>query len=391
MTREELEARAAEIDGMSMADKTTEEISQLAEEREGIARQLAELRMKAAQEAEKRDRIANDLAAQVISKAPEDTPKVEEKRMYTKDSKEYRDAFLKMMQSTKADASDVELTAEERDAYVTVTTDSTNHTGYLVPTEIVNRIWDLVADQHSILADIDMYRDTGCTMQFVKRTSISQGDATTVNEAAANDDEKNVWGQLVLDGKDFSKHVDVSYAMLKMSIPAFENFLVSELAERIGAALAADVISQIKTDYDSTYNALNSASVKALAFRDVTSIMSTLGNGEGQCVFYAKRKVIYDYIAGMVDTTGRPIYQPNAQNGVEGYLIGCPVKVEEACDDNKIFVGFPTQIKGNMIQDITIENDRNIKTHTVTFAGYARFECGLIAPDAFAILTVKQS
>ena len=51
MTREELEARAAEIDGMSMADKTTDEIAQLAEEREGITRQLAELRMKAAQEA----------------------------------------------------------------------------------------------------------------------------------------------------------------------------------------------------------------------------------------------------------------------------------------------------------------------------------------------------
>ncbi len=390
MNREELEARAAEIDSMERDGLTVEQLTALAEERENIAGQLAELRLAAVKAAEERAAAAAADDIKVINE-PEKIETKEEKRMYTIDSPEYRTAFLKMMQSTKADASDVNLTAEERDAYVTVTTDSTNHPGYLVPTQIANRIWDLVADQHSILGDIDLYRDTGCTMEFVKRTSISQGDATTVNEGAANDDEKNVFGRVTLDGKDFSKHVDVSYAMLKMAIPAFENFLVSELAERIGAALAADVISQIKTDYDSTYNAANSANVKALAFRDVTGIMSTLGNGEGQCVFYAKRKVIYDYIAGMVDTTGRPIYQPNAQNGVEGYLVGCPVKVEEACDDNKIFVGFPTQIKGNMIQDITIENARDIKKHVVTFAGYARFECGLIAPDAFAILTVKQS
>lgn len=390
MNREELEARAAEIDSMERDGLTVEQLTALAEERENIAGQLAELRLAAVKAAEERAAAAVADDIKVISEPVKNETK-EEKRMYTIDSPEYRTAFLKMMQSTKADASDVNLTAEERDAYVTVTTDSTNHPGYLVPTQIANRIWDLVADQHSILGDIDMYRDTGCTMEFVKRTSISQGDATTVNEGAANNDEKNVFGKITLDGKDFSKHVDVSYAMLKMAIPAFENFIVSELADRIGAALASDVITQITSDYDSTYNAANSASVKALAFRDVTGIMSTLGNGEGQCVFYAKRKVIYDYIAGMVDTTGRPIYQPNAQNGVEGYLVGCPVKVEEACSDNKIYVGFPAQVKGNMIQDITIENARDIKKHVVTFAGYARFECGLIAPDAFAILTVKQS
>lgn len=391
MNREELEARAAEIDAMERDRLSTDEIEKLAEEREGIVRQLAELRMQAAEEAEKREKIAQDPRAEVIGKPGEEEKKVEEKRMYTVASPEYRSAFLKMMQSTKNDNSDVNLSAEERDAYVTVTTDSTNHPGYLVPTQIVNRIWDLVADQHSILGDIDMYRDTSCVMEFVKRTSISQGDATTVNEAAANDDEKNVFGKITLDGKDFSKHVDVSYAMMKMSIEAFENFLVSEIADRLGAALASDVITQIGTDFDSSNNALNSASVKAVAIKDVASLMALLANGEGQAIFYGRRATIYNYLVGMVDTTGRPIFQPNAQAGAEGTLIGCPVKVEEAVAANVLYVGFPKQVKGNMIQDITIESDKDIKKHVVTFAGYARFECGLIAPKAFAKLTVKQS
>ena len=113
MTREELETRAAEIDGMARDGLSTEELEKLAEEREGITRQLAELRMQAAQKAETRDRVANDQDAKVKAKAPEDTEKKEEKRMYNASSPEYRSAFLKMLQSTKADNSDVELTADD--------------------------------------------------------------------------------------------------------------------------------------------------------------------------------------------------------------------------------------------------------------------------------------
>lgn len=391
MTREELEARAAEIDGMARDGLSTEELEKLAEEREGITRQLAELRMQAAQKAETRDRVANDQDAKVKAKAPEDTEKKEEKRMYNASSPEYRSAFLKMLQSTKADNSDVELTAEERQAYVTVTTDNTNHTGYLVPTQIVDRIWDLIAEQHTILGDIDMYRDSGAVLEFVKRTAITQGDAANKAEGVANDDETNVFGKVSLTGKDFSKHVDISYAMAKMSIPAFEAFITSEIADRLGAALAADVVTQIGTDYDSTNNAVNSTAVKAVSYKDVAGLMALLANGEGQAVFYGKRATIYNYLVGMVDTTGRPIFQPNAQAGQEGTLIGCPVKVEEAVAANVLYVGFPKAIKGNMIQDIMIESDKNIKTHVITYAGYARFQCGLIAPKAFAKLTVKQS
>lgn len=388
MTREELENRAAEIDGMEKDSLSTEDIEKLAEEREGIVRQLAELRMKAAKEAEKRDRIANDPNAKVITKAPENTDKKEEQRMYNASSPEYRTAFLKAAQSTKADLSDVNFTEEERAAYVAVTTDATNGTSNLVPTEIVNRIWDMIDEQHVIVNDIDMYRDTGAVLEFIKRTAITQGDAAQVGEAAANDDEINTFVKVVLAGKDFTKSVDLSYAMAKMSIPAFESWLVSEIAARLGAALAGEVITEIGTDHD-TGNDVSSSAADTVAYKDVAAAMGLLANGEGQVTFYANRKTIYTYLVGMVDTTGRPIFQPNAQAGQEGTLIGAPVKTEDAIADKVIYVGYPKAVKGNMIQDIMIETDKNIKTHTITYAGYARFECALIAPKAFAKLTVQ--
>ena len=306
----------------------------------------------------------------------------EETRTYTDSSPEYRTGFLKSML-------DMELTREERTAvdYVATTGDSTYGAQNVLPRQMLNQIWDLIDEQHSILGDITMYR-TGTILEIAKRTAISQGDATTVNENAANDDEVNTFAKVTLTGKDFSKHINISYAMAKMSIDAFESFLVNELADRIGAALAGDVISQINSDYYSTGNAVSTANSGKMVFTDIAGALAVLKNAMGQCVVYGSHATIYNYLVGMVDTTGRPIFQPNAQAGAEGTLIGCPVKVEDGISGNVLLIGYPKQVVGNMIQDIMVESDKDIKKHVITYAGYARFECKLLAPKAFAKLTV---
>ena len=116
-----------------------------------------------------------------------------------------------------------------------------------------------------------------------------------------------------------------------------------------------------------------------------------LKNGKGGVVIYANNATIYGKLVGMVDTTGRPIFQPNAQAGAEGQLVGFPIKREDAIADNKILIGYPKTVVGNIIQDIMLETDRDIKKHVITYAGYARAEFKLVAPKAFALLTVSPS
>lgn len=304
---------------------------------------------------------------------------------YSVDSPEYRSGWLKMMSNQEDD-----MTREERNAvsYVATTTDATYGAKNLIPTTLLNMIWDMIDEQHSVLGDITLYR-TGTILEIAKRTGISQGDAKSVNENAANDDEINTYTTVKLTGKDFSKHVNISYAMAKMAISAFEPFLAREIADRLGAALAADVMSEITTNYDSTNNAVTTEEDDEIAYKDVAAAMATLKNAMGQCVVYATRQTIYKHLVGMVDTTGRPIFQPNAQAGQEGVLIGCPVKVEDAVDDDVLVIGYPKNVVGNMIQDIMVESDKDIKKHVITYAGYARFEAKLIAPKSFATLTVS--
>lgn len=302
-----------------------------------------------------------------------------EQRTYGIDSPEYRTAFYKVM-------TDQELTVEERAAYV-ATTGGASGEANLLPKTLLNMIWSLIDEQHSILGDITMYR-TGTILEIATHQSIAQGDAATVNENAANNDEKNVFGKVSLSGKDFSKHVDISYAMAKMSIDAFEPFLAQEIASRLGAALAADVVAQIGTDH-AVANDVTSAATGEIAFKDIAAAFANLKNANGQVVVYGTRSTIYNQLVGMVDTTKRPIFQLNAQNGAEGTLIGAPVKVEDSVTDGVLLIGYPKNVVGNMVQDVMIESDKDIKKHVITYSGYARFECKLVAPNGFAKLTVK--
>lgn len=322
-----------------------------------------------------------------IAKLPEGEKIVEEdthmeEKRYTVDSPEYRSAFLK-------DLMGIELNEEERTAF-THTTGTTNgqSAGNVVPTTLLNKIWDLIEGEHNLLKDITIYR-TGTILEVAKRTAIAAGDAGTVSEGAApSDAENNTFAKVTLAGKDFAKYVDISYALAKMSVDGFEDFIANEIAERLGAALAADIVTQLGTDFDSSNNDLDVATSGKIVWTDVTGAFAVLKNAKG-VVVYGNRTTIYKYIAGMVDTTGRPIFQANANEGIEGHLFGAPVKVEDAIADDILWIGDPKQVVGNMVQDIMVEKDRDIKSHVITYSGYARFQAALLAPGAFAKLDVS--
>lgn len=325
-------------------------------------------------QAEKRGILISEVAggAGTVTRTFAQTPA--QRTSYNAASPEYRSAFLKNLLGE-------DLNAEERAAFVHTTTNTPN----VLPVTMLNRIWDLVSTEHSIMGDITIYR-TGTILEVVKHTAITQGDAKVVAENAANDDEQNTFVKVTLSGKDFSKHVDISYAMERMSIDALEQYLTSEIARQLGAAMAADVIAQIGTDMASG-NKKSTAKASTVTFAEVAGLFGSLAR-VSNVVVYAKRSTIYKYLVGMVDTSGRPIFQTTAQQGAAGSILGAIIKVEDAVADNKMLIGDPSKVVYNMVQDIMIESDRDIKKHVTTYSGYARGQGALIDGAAFAELTV---
>lgn len=377
MNLEQLETRRAEIESIN-AETYEGDIEELRKEMDTIEARKAEL-----EEMEARTKAAEQLAKHEVEPQKVIKPIENEgrKNMFAVDSNEYRIAWDKMMLG-------LPMTEEERTAFTHTTGTTSGQTaGYTIPTTLVNKIWDLIEGKHAILGDITIYR-TGTILEVAKRTAIAAGDAATVSEAAApSNDENNTFAKVTLAGKDFAKTVKISYALGIMSMDGFESFIVNEIGERLGAALAADIISQIGTDYYSTGNDLDVATSGKVVWTDIAGALAVLKN-VNDIVVYASQATIYKYIVGMVDSTGRPLFQHDANEKIRGYLAGFPVKVEDAIADDLIWIGDPKQVVGNMVQDIMVESDKNIETHVIVYAGYARFQCSLLAPKAFAKLDV---
>ena len=386
MSAEELLQRqqelAEEIPAETRDQMTTEEIEQRANDLEAVKKEL-EARKEAARQAEE--------TRQAVAEGAIETKQVakfeqEERKMdYNVSSPEYRSAFLKTLKG-------MELDQEERAAYVATTGDTTagNHgAGLLVPTEMLNNIWSLIEEQHAILGDITLYR-TNTYLSIPVHTEIAQGDATAVSENAANDDEINNWLTVTLHGNDYAKTVKISYAMAKMSIDALEEYLTNEIAERLGAAMARDTIAGILTDYYTTDNTVVALNNK-LGYGDVTKAFGALKNANGGAVVYGTNKTIYTRLAVLEDTEGHLIFQPDANEGIQGRLLGAPVKVEDGLADDVLLVGYPKNVVGNVVQDIMVETDRDISKHVIIYSGYARYESKLVAPKSFAKISVTSA
>ena len=310
MTLEENKAALQEIiDKLESEDElTVEEVKQLEEK----AAKLEAEKRALVEAAEKRsatlEKVKNGMGKEVESN--------KEERQETKNmDKEYRSAYLKTLLGR-------ELNKEEREAYTHKTTD----TGAPVPTEMLDEIWDLISEQHSILDDITIYR-TGTAITITKHTAIVQGGATTVNEDAANNDEKNTFVEVTLSGKDFSKTIKVSYAMSKMSIASFEKYLINEISGQLGEALASDVITQIKTDMASGNIVTGTGNDDKVKYTELTTTYGKLKRTKTRIV-YVNEATLYNQLCGLVDKNDRPIYQPNLQADAEGVLLGAKVKIE---------------------------------------------------------------
>ena len=371
---------AEEIPEETRGQMTTEEIEKRADDLEAVKNELEARKQAAAKLEEQRKQVAENTGKKPMAKFEE-----ERKMDYNESSPEYRSAFLKTLKG-------MELEQEERAAYVATTGDTTpgNHgAGLLIPTEMLNNIWSLIEEQHAILGDITLYR-TNTYLSIPVHTAIAQGDATAVSENAANDDEINNFITVTLHGQDYSKTVKISYAMAKMSIDALETYLTNEIAERLGAAMARDTIAGILTDYyttDNTVVALNDT----LTYKDVAAAFGALKNANGGAVVYGTNKTIYTRLAVLEDTEGHLIFQPDATAGIQGRLLGAPVKVDDGLADDVLLVGYPRNVVGNVVQDIMVETDRDISKHVIIYSGYARYESKLIAPKSFAKITVTSA
>ena len=383
MTNAELIARRDELKGIgeNPESRSVEELEQLAEERNLIEEELTERRAAAARDQLRRDGVAaGTVGTNVLARQPEPA----QQRNYGPDSAEYRNAWLKKMAVRDGVALFGELNEEETRAY----THTTANTGAVVPTAVMNRIVELVESEYP------MYNDASKSamvqgFQIPRHTAIAAGDAAATNEGAANSDEQDTFDYLPLAGVEIKKHIVISRKMKWQSISAFEDWIVTHIAERIGVAKEARILSQLG---DATYG-IAAANVATGVEATDANIRAKLGlvRGTGAKVLYANAYTIWNILAGINDGAGNKAFIPSPQADpvTKGVVYGYTVKEDNNLANKVIYAGAPSKILANNFEDLFINRAMDPKTFEDIVAGYSRFDAGLENPLAFVKVTFQ--
>lgn len=358
----------AELDGDCDVDALEKEVRGLKEERKTLMDML-----------EKRKQLQNEVANGAGEVIRGFKPETEEKR-YDASSPEYKTAWLKnMAMDSRGKKLFGNLTKEERAAF----TFTTANTGEVVPTEIMNRIVSLV-DNDSPMYDDSFKSNLVYGFEIPRLKSIDAGDAKNVTEGAANDDEQDTFDSIALPGVEIKKHIVMSRKMQFQSIQAFEDWVVTHLAERIRVAKETYILSQLAKSGTVGIDSGNVISAAACTDEEIRKALGLL-RGSGERVLYANSNFIWNTLAGLETTEGDKLFIPNpmADPLVEGRVYGTAVKRDSNIPDDTFYIGYPKKILSNefILFDITPQIED--KTLNRIFVGYSLFDAGLEDPKAF--------
>lgn len=384
MTVAELQARAAELKGIgeNPENRTTDELEQLAEERTAIDEELNERRAQAARDQLRRDQVASGaIPTTTIARM---TAQPAEERQYDASSPEYRTAWLKNLAVRDGVSLFGEMTDEERRAY----TFTTANTGAVVPTDVMNRIIELVESTYPMYNDAEKSNMTS-GFQIPRHTAIDAGDAASTNEAAANSDEQDTFDYLPLSGVEIKKHLVISRKMKWQSIEAFQDWVEKHIAERVGVAKETRILAQLG---DATYGiaAANIGSGIEATDANIRAYMAKI-KGQGQKVVYANAYTIWNIFAGINDGAGNKAFIPSPQADpvTQGILYGAVVKLDDNLADKVAYIGIPKKILANNFEELFMNHAMDPKTFEDIIAGYSLFDAGLENPQSFVKVTFQ--
>lgn len=306
-----------------------------------------ELETRKAEEAKR-----NEIRAAVASGAGEilDTMETkmekeeERKEMFDTNSKEYRDAFMANLVGRA--------TVEQR---AILADNSAYGDGLALPVALDNQIWDQINNDHPILRDVDILR-SGIAIKVTRMTPA----AVTKKMDSANSTEQSMTGvDVVLVGADYHTYVTLSYAEAKMSQGAMEKFLVREVADALGDALAKDVFARILSDAGNAQKVTPAQG--STLFENVKAALA-LATQARRPVVYAPATSYYEIIGAIQQ--GSPFNM--------GAALGIEVRLDNAA--TKVTVVDPGLFVLNIIHDTMVETQRDAKNACFIIGSYLRAE-----------------
>ena len=354
MNAEQLEARLAELTEETSVEKRDalddDALEARVVEMESIKAELESRKQAAAEEARKAAEIAQMDGEKIIIE--------EERKMFEVNSVEYRDAFMKHLQGK-------ELSAEERTA-VTATA--------AIPTETANKIWGKL-ELYPLLNAIDVMHIPGNVVLPVEGTVNA---AAVVAMGTAATDSADTLAPVSLGAYKLIKTVEITADVAAMAIPAFENWLVDRLANklfRLAATLVASGSGSSTITGLSTITATSQTYTAAgVTYADLLNIISKLPSEYlPNAKFVMSRDTFWKGVKAIKTDNDVRVVNTDVGSPAAYNILGFPVILEDQISTDVIFGDLKEGYVLNFAKDIAVDRDESVafRTGSTVFRGMA--------------------
>lgn len=379
MSVEELETRKVEIAGEIDGLENIEDVNARSEEITAIN---AELESRAAVEeakAEVRAAVAAGTDGTEIKKFEEEK---EERKMFERNSIEYRNAWLKNLKGE-------ELSVEERAGFTQEGTYATN----AIPTIVADKFFEKMKKVAPMLSEITLMNVAG-NLTFVAEGTRNAAAKHTENSAVSAAEDTTV--KVTLGAIEFMKVLGISKSAKMMSVDNFETWLVDMLAGDIARAIDDYIINDSTNGiaagiFTTNTNQIVNGATTGYTYKNVVDLIALLPAAyDAEAKFLVNKKTLYGQIAGILDSTNRPIFVESPEAGLTGRIMGYPVVVDDyvATANNGLYLGRWADVVGNLSEgpDVETSAEAGFLSGSIMYRGYASFDSKVAKNDAIVRL-----
>lgn len=315
------------------------------------------------------------------------------------DTPEYRSAFYKNLlgqgmndvEKTAFDAG-IKLAEKRADAF----TGSTDAVAIL-PTQTLNEIITKARKQGGLLAEC---RSFSLPTKISIPVGTPSNKATWHTEGAEAKGEKPTLTTVTFDGYEIIKVFSISAKTRRMSIAAFESYLVQELTACVMETIGDSLINGSGTGqgtglltgitWTEGENMIQISKSKNISYDDTVKTVALLKRGYSNGAKWAMNNAtLYTSFYGMVDSTGRPIFIADPKSESIGKILGHEVVIDDNMPDDTAILGNYAQYMGyNMPEGIAVEVSResSFRKGLIDYRALAVADCKPIVKEAFVKL-----
>lgn len=372
----EIEKRAAEIKGIIESDANAD-ITGLNVELDGLHQAKANVEQRSAAQGAQFNPITG---ASFETRASQEAV---EGDVFS--SVEYRSAFFKNLLGQKLTAfegaafkraMDIVEAEKRADAFNTVTSAAA-----VLPTSTLNEVVKKARTMGGLLA---VCRSFNIPTKIAVPVGTPSSKAAWHTEGTAVVTETNSVATVAFDGFEILKIFSISAAAKKMSISAFESYMIDELTNCVMECIADGLVNGTGTAQGTgilngiTWGASNSTTFSktaGLKYADCVKVVGMLKRGYAAGSKWAMNNAtLYNLFYGLVDTNGRPIFITDPKAESIGKILGFEVVIDDNLADEVILFGNFSYMGYNIPEGIVIEVSRE-----------SSFKSGLIDYRALAV------